>query len=166
MANKFKVGDFVYIKSTNAVGQILNVYDRQEYKTDTDGNRSESELVMYDPKKHKNKPGVFIPQSVQKKLRDKFGETKIKNEMKLKSLIEQIITEQSNPDKWASFNSHRAFDKAERILGKLSGGMASVRYNNHWYPVTNEQAEQIKSIKGVIFRNKLPGTSDQWFNQW
>lgn len=66
-ARKFKKGDFVYIKSTNAIAQVLDAFDArgtQEVRTDADGMRDADDL---EPLKSKHfKSGVnFAPDTLE-----------------------------------------------------------------------------------------------------
>jgi len=72
-AKKFKKGDFVYIKSTNAIAEVLNVIDArgtQEVRTDADGMRDASDL---EPLKTSHfKPGVHFAPSTLKAMGGKL----------------------------------------------------------------------------------------------
>jgi len=69
---KFKVGEGVYIKNSNSIATIIQVFvDKKrkvvEYKTD-DGMKDENELEKLLPK-HQKISGVSLPPSVKKKLK-------------------------------------------------------------------------------------------------
>lgn len=69
---------------------------------------------------------------------------------------------------WITFNSHRGWDKAERMFNiDQKNNTTSMRYNNQWQQVPIDQYEKMKtSIKGIIGKPKLQGTPDQWFGVW
>ena len=61
-ATHFKVGDFVYINSTNSIGEVLAVFHRrgvQDIRTDVDGMRDGADLEPLNDS-HFTKPGVFV----------------------------------------------------------------------------------------------------------
>jgi hypothetical protein len=61
----FKVGDFVYVNSTNSIGEILAVFDArgvQDVRTDVDGMRDGADLEPLQAN-HFKKPGVFVAHS-------------------------------------------------------------------------------------------------------
>jgi len=61
-ATHFKVGDFVYVISTNSIGEVLAVFNRrgvQDVRTDVDGMRDGADLESLNDS-HFTKPGVFV----------------------------------------------------------------------------------------------------------
>ena len=69
----FKIGDFVYVASTNAIGEVLAVFERrgvQDVRTDVDGMRDGSDLEHLNAS-HFTKPGVFLAPSTAKRYRER-----------------------------------------------------------------------------------------------
>jgi len=61
----FKIGDFVYVTSTNGIGEVLAVFDRrggQDVRTDVDGMQDGDNLEHLNAT-HFTKPGVFVAPS-------------------------------------------------------------------------------------------------------
>ena len=61
----FKVGDFVYVIPTNAIGEVLVVFERrgvQDVRTDVDGMQDGCDLEHLNAN-HFTKPGVFLAPS-------------------------------------------------------------------------------------------------------
>lgn len=62
---QFQVGDFVYVKSTNSIGEVLAVFNRrgvQEIRTDVDGMRDGADLEPLNDS-HFTKPDIFVASS-------------------------------------------------------------------------------------------------------
>ncbi len=86
--------------------------------------------------------------------------------MTLKQLIREIILKESSTTLYAVFGSHRAREKAERMLGKLPNPLFNFRKNGHYYPISEDDAEKIKGIVGVKIYNKLAGNPEDWRETW
>ncbi len=66
---EFKVGDFVANTRTKTIGEVIDVFDRGEVRTDMDGVVSVSELKIYNPDEHNDYELIRSPMEEFKKKR-------------------------------------------------------------------------------------------------
>jgi ribosome-binding ATPase YchF (GTP1/OBG family) len=69
-----KITDLVYIKSTNSLGFVIDVFEDGDVRTDVDGVRSASELqlIEYETQLKELPMCTNIPPSIEKKLKPFF----------------------------------------------------------------------------------------------
>lgn len=65
---------------------------------------------------------------------------------------------------WVKFNSHRAREKAQRLIKDFPVGWYSFERNYHLYPIRPQDEALIVNIKGVTIMKRLPQC--QWSECW
>lgn len=86
----------------------------------------------------------------------------------MKVLMEQetydaLINRMQKSSKFVKFASHRAREKAERILGTLPKyRFYSLWYEGQYYPMDEKSISKILDISGVQVVNKLPKDLSKW----
>lgn len=65
---------------------------------------------------------------------------------------------------WVKFNSHRAREKAQRLIKDFPAGWYSFDRHYHLYPVRPQDEALIRDIKGVTIMKRLPEC--EWMECW
>lgn len=64
MFDKLKEGDVVYNKRTNSIGIIRAIFDRNEVRTNQDGNIDADELEFFDANNETHKNAEIAPSTI------------------------------------------------------------------------------------------------------
>lgn len=129
----FKLGDVV-INKANEIGVIIQIHEPNEFRTDMFGNCSTPEIRM-------------------------ATDTEITEQRP--DLLQSGKFYHPQNDVWAKFSSHRARERASTQI-YLNKPIASFHRDYQLYPISPNDWEKIKSIKGAKLVTKLPNV--HWMN--